>query len=264
MCTRWGIATAAALTLLAAPYAATAATVTVTPSSANWANPPGENGGGGSAAITGTLPQSGNGSVEMFGDRTRFVGLGNFYSPASNLGSLNSVISLVYDWAVASGSVSALGADYTPALRLHVWDNGVRSELIWEGAYNGVSGIQQGDWHTTGATDNFWRFVTGSGVTFDGANQVWMSITDWASKANSGGTQWYSDAAYVSAISIGVGSTVGPAYHAFADNVEFTTTAGSTTYNFEVAASAVPEPGTIALLGLGLVGLVAARRRKQS
>ncbi len=174
-----GARMALAAAVLSLSAMASAATVVVTPSDPTWGNPPGENGGGGSSAITGTAPRSGNGSVEMFGDRTRFVGLGNFYDPTSNLGLLDDVLSLVFDWMIATDSTRPAGADpdYTPALRLHVWDGAQRSELIWEGAYNGTYGnTAQGTFYTSGASDSFWRFQSGVGVTFDNGAQVGLSI----------------------------------------------------------------------------------------
>ncbi|BAK66004.1 hypothetical protein SLG_13290 [Sphingobium sp. SYK-6] len=266
---KFNVLTTAAMAALAAGIViaqpAVAATQTVTslglpvPAGTAWGSLPGENTGGGDAYISSAAPRSGNGSLELVGDRTRVQTGYQYGGPgvATNLGLLSDVLSLVFDWQVAADSARQT---YTPALRLMVQDGAQRSELIWEGAYNpGVGGLASanptGAWYRTNSTDVFWQFATGLGPNEDGGMLQLHTITDWAA------SNYYSDAAYVTAISVGAGSGATLGYHAFVDNVTFTTTGGSTTYNFEMQAP-VPEPATWAMMigGLGLVGASMRRR----
>lgn len=245
---------ASVIALLLSGIASTAHAVTVLPGNPTWGNPLGENSTGGSSAITGTAPRSGNGSIELFGDRTRFVGLGNPYSNLSNIGLLSDLTSFTFDWSVAVGSTNPYHQDYTPALRLHLYNAAgtQRSELIWEGAYNGVYGnMTKGTWYTSGAGDNFWQFVTGVGAT-----EIYnRDLGDWKSIYGAG--------TYIAAVSVGVGSGASANYHAFADNItlQFGSSA-PVTYNFEVTQAPVPDSGaTFGLVGFVLAGLFALRRR---
>lgn len=249
----------AALFAIGAVVSAQATEIIVTPASTSWSSPASENSGGGSSTITATMARSGNGSLEMTGDRTREFGLGSPYSTASNLGLLDQLSALTFDWAIAASSVATLHPDYTPALRVSIWDNGVRSELIWEGVYNGTYGNTSRDtWYTSGAEDLFYRNISGSGVTTNGGSQVNMSLLAWEA------SNYYSNAAYISGFSIGVGSSAGTGYRAFADNLSFNLAGAVSTFNFELAdATAVPEPGSLALLSLGLVGAAVARRKQR-
>lgn len=245
--------------LFAVSIATHGSVITVTDADPSWGTAPGDT----NSTITTDRPRSGNGSLRLEGDRTRFFGLGNPFDPTSNLGLLDDLEDFKFDWLLDSASTSNLNAKYTPALRLHLFDscdqagnNCRRSELIWEGAYNGVyssAAFQFNTWYTTSFNDFFWQWVAGgAGVTADYDE----TITDWKSA--------YADDAYISSISVGVGSSAGNDYFAFADNVTIKFAgADATTYNFETQSSAVPAPATLALFGFGLAAIGWRQRSKK-
>ena len=226
-------------------------TVAPLPSATTWGTIPGEDVQG-TAAVTNTVARSGNGSLELNGDRTRAqLGIQYGYPATStNLGALSDVTALTFDWRIASNSVSALSPYLTPALRLLIGTGTARKELVWEGAYNGTYANTSFDtWYTSGVNDKF--YITGGDVNSG------QTISQWASQLTG---------ASVLGFSVGDGSSAGTGYHAFVDDVTFTKGGASTTYNFETAAvsGAVPEPATwlMMIAGFGMVGFGLRRRAK--
>ena len=260
------------LAMLVFSFCATAwADTIVYPSTTEWVST--GNSGGGSSAITDTMPDGagGQGSLEMTGDRTRFVS-GNPWSTDAGdaFGKLVDVESFTYSWNVATDSLSGLDPNYTPALRLHVYDPNPQNlilhqgrsqniELIWEGAYNGAYGATtKGTWYATGSADDFWRYD--GGVTTDMGAQQNLQIDEWSTGTDSIGLPWFSDEALIMGISVGVGSSAGSDYHAFADLVTLDFKGQEpTTYNFE--PNAVPIPPAVYMLGASFIGLLGFRRR---
>ena len=242
---------AAVMTLSALP--ASASTVVITPADTSWRvipNGPTD----GTATITNAAPRSGNGSLELTGDRTRFA-YGTIFPNAgsAHIAELSNVSALTFDWRIAGDAVPLLNPDYTPALRLSIFDSasGSRKDLVWEGAYNGTYGNTLRDtWYSTTASSLF--YLNGTSVNDGRTIAAWVS----AFGANS----------FVGGISVGQGSSAGVGYHAFVDNVTLTTTSGSTTYNFETAAAAVPEPATWGMIiaGFGMMGASMRYRRRSA
>lgn len=227
--------------------AAQATTVVVLPGDTSWKST--NNTGGGSSAITGVEDRSGDGSLELHGDKTRFQYGGTSFL-ASSLGSFGNVVGLGFDWMIGDNSTNPLNVDYTPALRLNVKSGFTTKELVWEGAYNGVYGPQTVDntWYTVNPLTA--KFYIGAGNENAG-----KTLAQWA--ADMGG---YS----VIGISVGVGSSASAGYYAYADNVRLVTNTSDTTWNFNVSNAAVPEPSTWAMLiiGFGAVGGTLRTRRR--
>ncbi|GAO39145.1 hypothetical protein SCH01S_28_00030 [Sphingomonas changbaiensis NBRC 104936] len=242
----------------------------------------GEQGGGGYTAVTRNAPRAApgtpgaNGSLEIHGDRSRYV-IGSIYedllpgSPAPSLGSFNNLAQVDFDWQ--TGVVGSGQPHAAPAVRIHIMDNGVRSEMIWEQVYNGgASGVAPpAGWQTSGDNSLFYLNVRDhdgaaftaahpgytldggdQGVVLLGGSQVNRSIGSWQSL--------FSANAYVTGFSFGAGSGFGSNFVGYVDNVRLSTLSGDTTIiNFE----AVPEPATWAMMigGFGLIGATARRRR---
>ncbi|WP_338502947.1 PEPxxWA-CTERM sorting domain-containing protein [Sphingomonas kaistensis] len=211
--------------------------------------------GGGSGNITTQNVSDTDGSLNITGDRVR-VQTGNQFGGGTNTGvSANSIVDLTGDFFInALGDNRAL----TPALRVLIQDGSQRSELIWEGAYNGSTGLGFG---SADAGDLFYQFIAGQGATPGNTfGYTMMSLADWGNT--------YSSAAFVSALSIGVGGAPGvTGFNANVDNFAFRTDAGTTRYNFATSAvAAVPEPGTWALMlvGFGAIGGSMRRSRRSA
>lgn len=231
-----------------------------------------------------------NGSLEIHGDRSRYVigsiyengtyyadGTTLAYAPSTPLALLSQIEQLTFDWQTAV--VGSGQAHAAPVVRLHIMDNNIRSEMIWEYVYNGgTAGVAPpSGWQVSGDDSLFYlnvrdndgvAFLTQNagtpGLTINGGTQgeVYLNgglykqtISDWQSL--------FSDNAFITGFSFGAGSGFGSNYVGFIDNVAITGANGTYVNNFEIAqAAAVPEPASWAMMisGFGLVGGAMRRR----
>lgn len=217
----------------------------------------------GYVGINTAYARSGNGSARMGGPNNAKSDIeylagpfnlgGNFFATGS-LGRLGDLGALSYEWYRSSTSTAT--AHLHPAMRIlvdadgNLNTTGDRGGLVFERVYNSLA-VADDVWtaDTIGMNSNLWSFSAGMSTAQLGYN---VTLSQWIAGAGT-----ISGNSAILGFSMGIGSGWNT-FDGAVDNATWNLGGVTTTSNFEV----VPEPATMAALGLGAAAML--RRRKKA